>query len=198
MSGATKLRRPYLILVAATLLFFAASGAKAANDEELKPGASIPSRIPLLDESDLEKFGKSPAHDAQEGVVDKEFPPDTLIPLDTKNLRYYSFLSKVKRKIDQSKYYPKEAVKDMLNGVVLVHLEINRDGSLGEVKVASSSGKDVLDMAALDIVRRAAPFSKVPSRISHTPIRVSTDILFIPTQEAIQRQEGIGLAIPMK
>jgi protein TonB len=156
------------------------------------------SRIPLLDESSLDKFGNSPMLNSQQETVDEEYPPSTLIPLETKNLRYFSFFTKVKHQIEQSKYYPKEAVKDLLSGAVTVSLEINRNGSLGDVKVTSSSGKDILDEAALDIVQRATPFPNVPSRINHTPLKVATSIMFIPTPEVIQRQEGLGLSIPMK
>lgn len=48
-------------------------------------------------------------------------------------------------------------------GRVKVHMVIYRSGHLGDVKLAASSGRPALDAAALQAVRRAAPFPPAPA-----------------------------------
>ena len=55
-----------------------------------------------------------------------------------------------------------------------VTVEIRADGSLENVEISRSSGKKVLDEAALRIVRLAAPFAPFPPDIAR-----DTDILSI-------------------
>ncbi|MEK1906662.1 MAG: energy transducer TonB [Pseudomonas sp.] len=55
--------------------------------------------------------------------------------------------------------YPEEARRQRVYGSLRLLVSINRDGSIYEVQVLESSGQDVLDQAALRIVRLAAPFS---------------------------------------
>jgi len=167
---------------------------------DLLPGPQdpLPSRLPLLDESALEKFGRPSQSQPDGDVIDEEYPPDTVIPLDTNNLRYFSYFARVQRSIDQSYYYPKEGASELQYGLVSISFEINRDGSLGKIKVIGSSGKEILDETAVTIIQNAAPFSKIPSRINRVPLRVVTNLLFIPSQEAVQRQQGLDLlSIPL-
>lgn len=190
--------RQALLAAALALVWALPPAALAANSDPIPSPDSLPTRVPLLDESSLEKFGRPQVQEPSETTMDEEFPPNTLIPIDTPNLRYFSYFSKINRRIEQTYYYPREAANDMLGGVVHLSMEINRDGQLGEVEVLESSGKKILDSAAVTIIRKAAPFPRVPSRILNVPMKVTTDISFIPTQEAVQRQDGLGLAIPIK
>jgi TonB family protein len=62
---------------------------------------------------------------------------------------------------------PKSAVVGE-KGVVVVRVRIQKDGSLSDnsVTVASSSGKDEVDVAALSVIRTAAPFQRLPEAFS--------------------------------
>lgn len=169
-----------------------------AGDPLPGPQDPLPSRLPLLDESALEKYGRSLQIQSTGPLLDEEFPSGAVIPLDTKNLRYFSYFTRVQRSIDQSYYYPREGASELQNGVVSISFEINRDGSLGKLKVIGSSGKGILDEAAVTIIQNAAPFSNIPSRINHAPLKVVTNLLFIPSQEAVQRHQGLDLlSIPL-
>jgi len=66
---------------------------------------------------------------------------------------------------------PKSAVVGE-KGVVVVRVRIQKDGSLSDnsVTVASSSGKDEVDAAALSVIRTAAPFQRLPEVFSGTYI----------------------------
>ena len=192
------MRRHSRALVVCGFICLAIPALGYAGDPLPGPQDPLPSRLPLLDESALEKFGRSLQNQSTWPGLDGEYPPGTVIPLDTKNLRYFSYFARVQRSIDQSYYYPREGASELQNGVVSISFEINRDGNLGKLKVIGSSGKEILDEAAVTIIQNAAPFSKIPSRINHAPLKVVTNLLFIPSQEAVLRQQGLDfLSIPL-
>lgn len=70
--------------------------------------------------------------------------------------------------------YPEEARRQGLAGALVLDVALRPDGSVQEIRVARSSGKKVLDDAAVRIVQLAAPFSPFPPEI-----RKDTDILHI-------------------
>lgn len=55
--------------------------------------------------------------------------------------------------------YPDDARRQQIYGSLRLLVSINRDGSLYEVLVLESSGEQVLDQAAMRIVRLAAPYA---------------------------------------
>jgi protein TonB len=69
--------------------------------------------------------------------------------------------------------YPDEARRRNLSGSVVVNVEIRRDGSVASVDIVQTSRIPVLDHAAVQTVRLAAPFPELP----HT--RDDPDILHI-------------------
>ena len=62
--------------------------------------------------------------------------------------------------------YPVEIRQRKLVGNLLMTVGINRDGSIESINIRRSSGFDVLDEAAIRIVRLAAPYSPLPENIS--------------------------------
>jgi len=62
--------------------------------------------------------------------------------------------------------YPRRAQRRELEGIVRVEVVLAANGSLRAVSLASTSGHAVLDEAALDLVRRVAPFPPVPAALS--------------------------------
>lgn len=70
--------------------------------------------------------------------------------------------------------YPEEARKKQLYGDLKLLVTIRPDGSLQNVRVIASSGHKVLDDAALNIVRLAAPYPPFPPEM-----KKSTDLLEI-------------------
>ncbi|GGP25743.1 cell envelope biogenesis protein TonB [Silvimonas amylolytica] len=69
-----------------------------------------------------------------------------------------------KEKIERmgANIYPKDATGKQLYGQLTLTAEINQDGSLRSAVVDRSSGDARLDKAALGILQRSAPFSRLP------------------------------------
>jgi periplasmic protein TonB len=67
--------------------------------------------------------------------------------------------------IQSHRFYPPNAVGSLglpLDGTAVYLIKIRADGALMDVALARSSGADVLDKAALTMIKRAAPFPAPP------------------------------------
>ena len=70
--------------------------------------------------------------------------------------------------------YPQEAKKLNLSGSLILDVALNKDGTINEITLRKSSGKKLLDDAAIRIVELAAPFAPFPMNIEN-----QVDILHI-------------------
>jgi len=71
----------------------------------------------------------------------------------------YGWLSEaILRRVEELKRYPAAARIDRAEGRVVVKAVINEDGSVGDVEIFKSSGYPILDKAAIETIRQAAPF----------------------------------------
>jgi len=103
-------------------------------------------------------------------------PRRKAISASTREYKYAAYLEAWRRKVERigNLNYPEEAKKHKLYGNLILSVAVRSDGSLEAVRVLRSSGFDVLDQAAVDIAKLAAPFAPVPS-----DIRSETDVLDI-------------------
>lgn len=70
--------------------------------------------------------------------------------------------------------YPEEAKRKKIAGSLILDVALNADGTIYKLSISHSSGKKILDDAALRIVRLAAPFAPFPEAL-----RKDTDVLHI-------------------
>ena len=68
-------------------------------------------------------------------------------------------------RVRQYFYYPQAALSSRTFGVVMVHFVVHRDGHLSALDIGKSSGTEMLDKAAYDIVHSAAPLPPIPDRM---------------------------------
>ena len=76
---------------------------------------------------------------------------------------YYRLLSEW---LERYKQYPDLARRRGLEGTASLRVAIRRDGSVISAALQAPSRHDVLDRAALDLVRRAEPFPRMPSDLT--------------------------------
>lgn len=62
--------------------------------------------------------------------------------------------------------YPRRAQRRDIQGVVRVEVVLAASGTLKTVRLVGTSGSDILDDAAIQLVRRVAPFPPVPQDLS--------------------------------
>lgn len=68
-------------------------------------------------------------------------------------------------RVRQFFYYPPAALSSRTFGVVMMHFVVHKDGHLSALDIGKSSGTEVLDKAAYDIVHSAAPLPPIPDRM---------------------------------
>jgi len=69
-----------------------------------------------------------------------------------------SLLSKQRR-------YPPAAKSEKLEGIAVVFFQLAPDGRVISRRIVQSSGHDILDQAALEVIDRSNPFPAVPEEI---------------------------------
>lgn len=100
-------------------------------------------------------------------AIHDENPRQLVTSVDTRESVVAGYLDRWKRKIEAMgvKYFPEEAVVRGHVGSPTLEVIIDASGDLHEVVVRRSSGSPVIDQAALNILRRSAPFDPFPEAI---------------------------------
>ncbi|MDO9414965.1 cell envelope integrity protein TolA [Pararhizobium sp.] len=78
------------------------------------------------------------------------------------NAAVTNYPGKVRSKLNRAFRYPSAAQRERLRGTALVRFTVNSGGGVSGVSIARSAGSSILDQAAMDTVRRASPFPKIP------------------------------------
>jgi TonB family protein len=90
---------------------------------------------------------------------------EATVSLDSMELKYVSYLSSIKKRIEPRWQYPESAQQMGLQGRLALCFSIARDGQLEKLELLSSSGHSLLDDEALNAVRGAAPYYPLPERL---------------------------------
>ncbi|HEX2140129.1 MAG TPA: TonB family protein [Woeseiaceae bacterium] len=93
-------------------------------------------------------------------------PRELVTSVDTRESVVAGYLDRWKRKIEAIgvEHFPEQALSGDAGSPTL-EVTIDASGQLDEVVIRRSSGSRVLDQAALDILRRAAPFDPFPEAV---------------------------------
>ena len=100
------------------------------------------------------------------------FGDEATVSLNSQDLKYVSYLSKIKSKIEPKWHYPARAKKIGLQGKLALCFSILRDGQLDRLEILNSSGQPILDEGALEAVRGAAPYYPLPSRLNISRLNI--------------------------
>ena len=94
-------------------------------------------------------------------VNDDDWREET-VDLGSLDIKYVTYLAKIKNKILQIWKYPQKAYEKNEEGNVIVKMSIDADGRLAGAALISSSGYAELDDGAMSVVQTAAPFEPLP------------------------------------
>ena len=81
-------------------------------------------------------------------------------------------------RVNSFKEYPEFAKSRHIEGRVKVQFVLTEDGSMSNLKIIKSSRNKSLDNAAIEAIRKAAPFPRPPASLFSTPVTLSINILF--------------------
>jgi TonB family protein len=88
-----------------------------------------------------------------------------------------SYVARVRADLERHKRYPPEARSERISGMPTIVVTLARSGKLLSASIARSSGKPVLDQAALAMARAADPLPAMPDDLgrSQLSLRVPVD-----------------------
>ncbi|MBK1693848.1 hypothetical protein CKO09_03710 [Chromatium weissei] len=111
------------------------------------------------------------------------------VSASTRELRYANYLAAWARKVERigNLNYPQAARDQQLYGNLILHVAVRADGSVEHIRVVRSSGLNVLDQAAIDIVKLSAPYAPFPPEIAK-----DTDVLDIVRTWQFTRRGVLG------
>jgi len=95
------------------------------------------------------------------------------ISLNTREFKYISYFSHIKRKIELVWEYPRLAAMRNQEGSLLLKFIILKNGTLKGVYLLQSSGYRLLDNEALRAVKDAAPFNPIPDRLKTSHLNIT-------------------------
>jgi len=94
------------------------------------------------------------------------------VSLDSIDIKYCSYLEKLREKIRGNWSYPQEAYIKKDEGTTIVKFSLGEDGSLRGLCVSASSGFNSLDMEALDVIRSSAPYAPLPRSFNLSKLNI--------------------------
>lgn len=89
---------------------------------------------------------------------------------------FSNYAGRIAAHLRRYKRYPDSAGRS--RGTVRVSFAVSRSGALRSVRIVSGSGNAALDRAAIRMVRRAAPFPRMPANINRQSASFSVPIRF--------------------
>ncbi len=73
-----------------------------------------------------------------------------------------NYIGQIRDRVARFKYYPKRALRRELEGKPVLLFKLGKEGQILDLKLSKSSGSPLLDQAALDSVKKAAPYPALP------------------------------------
>lgn len=142
----------------------ASSLSAPANPGDVRPP------LPLLSAQSLEKFTRA--------VPEARSEASRSITMDTQELKYLTYLARVREKVESAWEYPRLARHEGWQGNLYIRFTIRRDGRLGPVTLLRSSGYRVLDDAALAALRDAIPFDQFPQAWEEPDLTITGNFIY--------------------
>ncbi len=99
------------------------------------------------------------------------------IDLSSSEAKYLQYRLDMVRKLSSTWKYPEKARDAGEQGVAVLKISINSDGSVAEASIINSSGSLILDEAALHAVKYAAPFGQLPD-VDLTQLHIFVKFLY--------------------
>ena len=130
--------------------------------------------LALLDGFDPDKYA---AMDTQSQTIEDD---GEAISLDTRESKYASYFARIKRQIELVWDYPDEAERRRITGQLTLRFQISRDGNLMNVRLINGSGHNILDKAALQAVKSAAPYYPFPVTIDRENLLILANFIYSP------------------
>ncbi len=108
----------------------------------------------------------------------KNTTKEATVSIGTQSIKYASYLKHIKDKVQNTWVYPEEARLNNQQGGLLLIFTIEKNGDVSRVKVINSSGYRLLDEAAVNAIKEAAPFPPLPKRLHIDRLNIYATFLY--------------------
>lgn len=88
------------------------------------------------------------------------------------------YMAQIQQKIDQAKFYPRQAKMLSHEGQVMVSITLNRSGKLLSAKVVQGCMHNILNKAAIETVERVGRFPEIPRDMPFETVNYIVPIKF--------------------
>ncbi|MFQ5988505.1 MAG: energy transducer TonB [Candidatus Methylomirabilales bacterium] len=136
--------------------------------ESASPQPSFRDQIASLGRETLS--GKDRAFDA--GQTGNTGTDERTVSLETHSSEFAPYLATVKRRIERRWLVPRFAREVGLTAKLVMLFSITKEGKLARIQVNKSSGVPILDDAAVEAVKTAAPYSPFPSHFTFRRLNI--------------------------
>lgn len=164
-----------------------AAEALPARESESDPEEeTVPDAGQLVNESlALARMMRDPISEARSAP---ERPRRKFISANTQEHVYAAYMRNWVAKVERvgNLNYPEAARRANLDGSLMLRVDVHQDGSVERIDLLRSSGYEVLDEAAVRIVRLAAPFAPLPPQVA-----AEVDILTITRTWQFSSKRGL-------
>ncbi len=150
---------------------------KAPGKESSSPVGSVKKKIPsgreLLDPNLIGRLARRYERERQTRPQKERG-----LTFEGEDLRYESYLIKLKNRIESIWVYPPRMARRGVFGDLYIRFTILRDGSLGEVKLVRTSGYQELDEAAMKALKDGAPYWPLPPGWEEDSITITGHFIY--------------------
>jgi protein TonB len=162
-----------------------ATAAKAAPAQQSTPAPSSPSPAATASTEaprPVEPVAAAAPAAAPAAAVSAPAPSAASESVDPGTLSQYrlAIMSAARR----YKKYPRVAMDNNWEGRAEIRMVIGANGMIASVSVRSSTGHEILDQQALDMVRKAKPLAQIPPALRGKEFTVDLPVVFSLKEEA--------------
>jgi protein TonB len=111
-------------------------------------------------------------------VQEKQYLPETGIKKADQKKEMDNFLAEILMRIEKAKYYPSVARKRGMTGTITCKFSIFPDGSVKDISLVKSSKYKLLNKAAVEAIKKGAPYPDFPSSFKKNVFISHVDIKF--------------------
>ncbi|MBI5178278.1 MAG: energy transducer TonB [Nitrospinae bacterium] len=164
------------------------SDLELANASHEKGGAETPLQADKLSKTEREDQASQKTLSGEE--IDRfasanparelETQSEIVIPFNTRRFEYLAYFAGLRSAVESEWYYPDVAMEKGMGGKAVVRFTLDKSGKLEEAKVIASAGFAPLDAAALDAVKRSAPFKPFPDNLQKQKIHIVATFSYRP------------------
>ncbi|SDX50166.1 TonB family protein [Marinobacter mobilis] len=144
----------------------------------IEPASSVPE--PALSAADPQPPVPDPSTPVAATTATTEVQPaPTAVPLNSgQSTATDTYLSQLMRHLGRHFVYPRRAQRLGQEGTPVVRFSFDRSGTLVDWRLEEGSGYNLLDQAALDLLKAAAPLPAIPDDMSGTRFSFTLPVRF--------------------